>query len=66
MRLEAVANLAHELRTPVQVLLGYIDILREDYGEQFSSEPRALLDEKAARLPLPRSGERILLNAAME
>jgi len=50
MRLEAVANLAHELRTPVQVLLGYIDILREDYGEQFSSEPRALLDRMNANV----------------
>jgi len=44
VRLEAVANLAHELRTPIQVLMGYVDILREDYGEEFSSEPRALLD----------------------
>jgi signal transduction histidine kinase len=44
VRLEAVANLAHELRTPIQVLMGYIDILREDYGQEFSSEPRALLD----------------------
>jgi signal transduction histidine kinase len=35
LRLEAVANLAHELRTPVQVLLGYVDILRDDYGDQF-------------------------------
>jgi signal transduction histidine kinase len=50
MRLEAVANLAHELRTPVQVLLGYLDILREDYGEQFSSEPRALLDRMNANV----------------
>jgi signal transduction histidine kinase len=50
IRLEAVANLAHELRTPVQVLLGYIDILREDYGEQFSSEPRALLDRMNANV----------------
>jgi len=24
--------------------MGYVDILREDYGEEFSSEPRALLD----------------------
>jgi signal transduction histidine kinase len=44
VRLEAVANLAHELRTPIQVLLGYIDILREDHGAEFSSEPSALLD----------------------
>ena len=26
--MEALANLAHELRTPVQVMLGYLDILR--------------------------------------
>ncbi len=48
LRLEAVANLAHELRTPVQVLLGYVDILRDDYGDQFSTEPRALLDRMNA------------------
>lgn len=29
VHLEPIANLAHELRTPVQVLLGYIDILRD-------------------------------------
>jgi signal transduction histidine kinase len=28
VHLEALGNLAHELRTPVQVLLGYLDILR--------------------------------------
>ncbi len=27
---ESLANLAHELRTPVQVLLGYLDILRDE------------------------------------
>jgi two-component system, sensor histidine kinase and response regulator len=48
LRLEAVANLAHELRTPVQVLLGYVDILRDDYGDQLSTEPRALLDRMNA------------------
>jgi len=35
LRLEAVANLAHELRTPVQVLLGYVDILRDDHAPEF-------------------------------
>ena len=30
VRFESLANLAHELRTPVQVLLGYLDILRDD------------------------------------
>lgn len=34
--LETVANLAHELRTPIQVLLGYVEMLREEIadGEQ--------------------------------
>ena len=30
VHLESLANLAHELRTPVQVLRGYLDILRDD------------------------------------
>ena len=30
IRFESLANLAHELRTPVQVLLGYLDILRDE------------------------------------
>jgi signal transduction histidine kinase len=30
---ESLANLAHELRTPVQVLLGYLDILRDDHSD---------------------------------
>ena len=30
---ESLANLAHELRTPVQVLLGYLDILRDDRSD---------------------------------
>ena len=33
VHLELLANLAHELRTPVQVLLGYLDILRDDRSE---------------------------------
>jgi signal transduction histidine kinase len=50
LRLEAVANLAHELRTPIQVLLGYVDILRDDYAGEFSKEPRTLLDRMNANV----------------
>jgi signal transduction histidine kinase len=50
LRLEAVANLAHELRTPIQVLLGYVDILREDYTPAFSTETRAVLDRMNANV----------------
>jgi signal transduction histidine kinase len=42
MRVEVLANLAHELRTPLQVLLGYIDILRDEWAEKFAPEPRAM------------------------
>lgn len=44
MRLETLANLAHELRTPLQVMLGYIDILREEWAEKFDPEPRQMLE----------------------
>ncbi len=50
LRLEAVANLAHELRTPVQVLLGYVDILRDDHKSEFSTDTYALLDRMNANV----------------
>jgi signal transduction histidine kinase len=50
LRLEAVANLAHELRTPVQVLIGYVDILRDDHGPEFSTETHTLLDRMNANV----------------
>src|SRR5580700_1130405 len=30
LHMEALANLAHELRSPVQAILGYLDILRDE------------------------------------
>lgn len=50
VRLEAIANLAHELRTPVQVLLGYIDILRDEYGDQLTPKPRELIERMNANV----------------
>jgi signal transduction histidine kinase len=50
MRIEALANLAHELRTPLQVLLGYVDILRDEWAEKFDPEPRAMLDRMNSNL----------------
>jgi signal transduction histidine kinase len=44
VRLESLANLAHELRTPIQVLLGYIEILRDDLGQELGDEPREIIE----------------------
>ncbi len=50
VRLEAIANLAHELRTPVQVLLGYLEILRDEYGDQLTPKPRELIERMNANV----------------
>jgi len=42
--MEALANLAHELRSPVQSFLGYLDILRDELGEELSDRHRRVLD----------------------
>ncbi|HKY06669.1 MAG TPA: ATP-binding protein [Candidatus Binatia bacterium] len=40
---EFVANLCHELRTPVSIIIGFCDILREDHS--FSANTRDLLNK---------------------
>jgi two-component system, sensor histidine kinase and response regulator len=42
--MEALANLAHELRSPVQTFLGYLDILRDELGGELSDRHRRVLD----------------------
>jgi len=44
LRLEALANLAHELRTPVQALLGYLDILRDELSDYLPRQDRQIVD----------------------
>jgi signal transduction histidine kinase len=44
IHLEALANLAHELRTPVQVLLGYVDILLDDMDEELGPRSRRVIE----------------------
>ncbi len=43
LRLQAFANLAHELRTPVQVFLGYLDMLRDDMVRSPGAASREIL-----------------------
>jgi signal transduction histidine kinase len=50
MRLESLGNLAHELRTPVQVLIGYLDLLREDLGGGGDEETREIVERMNANV----------------
>ncbi len=43
LRLEALANLAHELRSPIQALLGYLDILGEELVDSLSSSQKDMM-----------------------
>ncbi len=44
VHLEALANLAHELRSPVQALLGYLDILRDELGDALNSRHKHIFE----------------------
>ena len=50
IRLEALANLAHELRSPLQALLGYLDIIRDEWSGQIPEEPRTMLERMNVNL----------------
>jgi signal transduction histidine kinase len=66
-RLEALANLAHELRTPVQVLLGYIEILRDDMGQALAGEPGRIVERMNSNVhDLARTVENLLEFALAE
>jgi signal transduction histidine kinase len=42
--MEALANLAHELRSPVQAILGYLDILRDELSEAIGDRHKQILE----------------------
>jgi two-component system sensor histidine kinase/response regulator len=44
VHMEALANLAHELRSPVQAILGYLDILRDELSETVGGRHKQILD----------------------
>ena len=46
--MEALANLAHELRSPVQAILGYLDILRDELGEELGDRHKQMIERMNA------------------
>ncbi len=42
--MEALANLAHELRSPVQAILGYLDILRDELSEAIDDRHKQIIE----------------------
>lgn len=47
---EALGNLAHELRTPIQVLVGYLDILRDELDGELGPQARELVERMHANI----------------
>ena len=50
IKFEVLANLAHELRTPIQVLIGFIDILRDDWASELPAQPLEILERMNANI----------------
>jgi len=44
VHMETLANLAHELRSPVQAILGYLDILRDELSEEVGDRHRRIVE----------------------
>jgi two-component system sensor histidine kinase/response regulator len=44
LHMEALANLAHELRSPVQAILGYLDILRDELSEELGGRHKQIIE----------------------
>ena len=48
LHMEALANLAHELRSPVQAILGYLDILRDELSKELAGRHKQIIDRMNA------------------
>jgi len=44
LEFEVLGNLAHELRTPIQVLIGYLEIMRDELADAPDSDHRGMVD----------------------
>ena len=47
---ETLGNLAHELRTPIQVLIGYLDMLRDDLQDELGARAREVIERMHANI----------------
>jgi signal transduction histidine kinase len=48
--LEARDNLAHELRTPLQVLIGNLELLEEESASELGKKPRAMIGRMTVKV----------------
>ncbi|MGD0671866.1 MAG: HAMP domain-containing sensor histidine kinase [Candidatus Binatus sp.] len=48
LHMEALANLAHELRSPLQAILGYLDILRDELSEEIGARHQQIIERMNA------------------
>ncbi len=64
-RFELISNLSHELRVPLQILNGYVEILAEDWGARLGEEPMRMLERiRLATGELTQTLENLLEYAA--
>jgi signal transduction histidine kinase len=59
--MEALANLAHELRAPLQAILGYLDILSDELGEALDGRHKHIFERlNANALDLAQTVENVM------
>ncbi len=64
-RFQIISNLSHELRSPLQVINGYLDILAEDWAAQLGGEPERILGRlRLSAAELKQTVENLLEYAA--
>ncbi|MDO8435014.1 MAG: HAMP domain-containing sensor histidine kinase [Candidatus Binatus sp.] len=67
LRLEALANLAHELRSPMQVLLGYLDIICDELADSLDERQKHIFERMNVNaLDLAQTVENVMEFAADE
>jgi len=64
-RFQIISNLSHELRSPLHVINGYLDILAEDWAAELGGEPARILERlRLSTSDLKQTVENLLEYAA--